>query len=75
MRLSFLVILKDYYHKHGIENFFHDYNHVHVHDSGTMLCSLQEMTQIQLDKTSDSSLITHYFVHQHENMKLIQNIW
>ena len=44
MRLSFLVNSKDYYHKHGIENFLHnhDYDHVlfHVHDSRMMLHSL-----------------------------------
>ena len=47
MRLSFLVNLKDYYHKHDIWSFFHDHDHiiVHVHDFGMMLHSLQGMTQ------------------------------
>ena len=45
MMLSFLVNLKDYYHKHDIENFFHD----HIHGYETILHSLQGMTQIQMD--------------------------
>ena len=77
--LSFLVNSKDYYHKHGIENFFHDhdYDHVlvHIHDSRMMLHSLQGMAQIQLDETGGSTLITHYFVRQQKDMKLIQIVW
>ena len=69
MMLSFLVNLKGYSHKHDIENFFY------IHSYDTILHSLQEMVQIQLDETCDSSLITHYFVHQQEDIKLVHNIW
>ena len=60
MRLSISMSLKDYYHKYDIGNLFHDHDHVHVYE--TILCSLQGMTQIQLDEIWDSLLVTHYFI-------------
>ena len=72
--------LKD--NHYSIGNLFHDHGHnhghyhilVHIHDFGTILHSLQGMTQFQLDGTSDSSLIAHYFVQKQEDIKLVLNI-
>ena len=69
----------NYYHKnHGIRDFFNDHDHVlvhiHVYEFGTILHSLQEMVQIQLDETSNFSSKAHYFVQQQKDMILIQNI-
>ena len=61
MSFSFFGILNDYYHEfHGIENSFHD--HDHVHRFGTISHSLQGMVQIQLVGTGDFSSKTHYFL-------------
>ena len=63
MRLSFSENLMNYYHKnHGIRDFFNDHDHVFVHEFGTILHSLQEMVQIQLDETGNFSSKAHYFV-------------
>ena len=73
VRLSFSENLMSYYHKnHGIEDFFHNQDHVlilvHVHEFETILHSLQRMIQIQLDETSDFSskvLFIYLFLNLH----------
>ena len=73
MRLSFSENSTSYYHKnHGIEDFFHDHDHilvfVHVHEFETILHSLQRMIQIYLDETSDFSskvLFIYLFLNLH----------
>ena len=87
MELFFSVNLKDnhysvgnFFHDHGHDyDHHHDHHHHHhvlvlVHNFGMILHSLQGMAQFQLDETGDSSLITHYFVQQQEDMKLVHNI-
>ena len=77
MRFSFSKNLNDYNHEfHGIENSFHDHNHVlvHFHMFGTISHSLQGMVRIQLDGTSDFSSKAHYFAQQEEYIISIQII-
>ena len=74
--------LSNYYHKnHGIMDSFHDHDHdhdhnhilvlIHVQEIGTILHSLQEMVQIQLDESGDFLSKAPYFVQQQEDMILI----
>ena len=43
-------------------------DHVHAHDCGIKLHSLQGMVQIQLDVTDGFSLVAHYFVQLLEDI-------